>query len=109
MEYRKGLPQSRKPWHTAHCLDALRREVICNADDTPRASTHEFSPNTGVGQYRKCKSWDKMTIWAIENTACFKFLDPSRNVSNLERYKFCPKDSPYSAQVESYERAGLDI
>ncbi|OTA98112.1 hypothetical protein M426DRAFT_31074, partial [Hypoxylon sp. CI-4A] len=35
-EYRRGLPQSRSWHHISHCLDALRRQIICDADDTPR-------------------------------------------------------------------------
>ena len=110
VEYRKGLPQSRGAWHVYHCLDALRREIICNADDTPRASTTKFSPNTGVDQFRQCRSWQKLESWAAQHTACYKYVDPhNKTMSNLERFKYCPKDSPYWQEVRKvYPDAGMD-
>ena len=107
-EYRQGLPQSRPAAHVTHCLDALRREIICDADDTPRATTREYSPNTGVGQFRQCRSWEKLEQWAVGNTACYSYVDPSNSTKeNLERFKFCPKGSEYWDAVKKvYPDAG---
>ncbi|CAF9905803.1 MAG: hypothetical protein ALECFALPRED_001351 [Alectoria fallacina] len=108
LEYRRGVPQSRPVAHVSHCLDALRRQVICDADDTPRASTREFSPNTGVGQSRQCRSWERLESWAADHTACYKYVDPQNTtMSNLERFKFCPEGSPYWDVIrEVYPHAG---
>ncbi|KAF2763636.1 hypothetical protein EJ03DRAFT_379256 [Teratosphaeria nubilosa] len=73
MEYREGLPQSRKHHHIIHCLDALRRDVICNADDTPRYTTDNPSPETGHGQHRRCRNWDALNDWAKQHCACYRY------------------------------------
>lgn len=97
-----GAPQPRSPWHLYHCLDALRRQIICDADDTPRASTREFSPNTGVGQHRKCRSWDRLEEWAREYSACFKYVHLKKGQSRLERFKYCPEGSQYTEKIRQY-------
>lgn len=75
--------------HIQHCLDQLRQDVICNADDTPRYAGFQEPPGTGAGQVRMCKDWKKLEAWAKERTACFKHEDetPGRLI---DRFKFCP-------------------
>ncbi|KAL8688493.1 MAG: hypothetical protein Q9218_005612 [Villophora microphyllina] len=36
LEFDRGLDQSEPTEHILHCLDALRQDIICYADDTPR-------------------------------------------------------------------------
>ncbi|KAK2879393.1 hypothetical protein FQN49_000911 [Arthroderma sp. PD_2] len=85
----RGLPQQIALTHIQHCLDQLRQDVICNADDTPRYAGFQNPPGTGAGQVRMCKDWGKLEKWALERTACFKHEDevPGRMV---DRFKFCP-------------------
>ncbi|RAH69944.1 uncharacterized protein BO66DRAFT_438648 [Aspergillus aculeatinus CBS 121060] len=88
----RGLPQRIAFSHVLHCLDQLRQDVICNADDTPRYAGHprpRDPPGTGAGQVRLCRDWAQLERWARERTACFKHEDevPGRMV---DRFKFCP-------------------
>jgi len=92
-QFRNNLPQTEKIPHVNHCLDALRRQVICDADDTPRVTTVVDSPNSGVGQIRQCKSWEKLEEWAAERTACFRYNSSSPHFIN--NFKNCPEGSPY--------------
>ena len=96
-EYRLGEQQSRKWHHISHCFDALRRQVLCDADDTPRAVQREMDGISGVGQYRQCRDWSKLEKWAKEHTACYKRPDrPVEGMRNIEKYKYCPEGSGYT-------------
>lgn len=105
-EYRDGLPQSHAFEHSAHCLDWLRNDIMCRADDTPLyMKTNASGPQNGVGQYRKCKDWSKLTRWAQENTACYRygdFVTGDKQKSQIGRFKYCPKDSPYLPKIRKY-------
>jgi len=105
MEYRKGLPQTRNFRHVIHCLDALRRDVICNADDTPRFTTDDDVPETGHNQPRKCRSWDKLEQWAAQYNACYRYINETLTPSEfpqIQRFVWCREGSPYKAEVEKY-------
>jgi hypothetical protein len=52
MEFAHVEPQSRRFHHVLHCMEALRQDIICNADDTPRYTTSSLVPESGVGQLR---------------------------------------------------------
>ena len=102
-EYRFGEPQSRKWPHISHCFDALRRQIFCDADDTPRAVQRHLDGVSGVGQDRQCRDWGKLEKWAKEHTACYKRPDrPVEGMRNIEKYKFCPKDSGYVVPQELF-------
>ncbi|KAL2045929.1 hypothetical protein ABVK25_011925 [Lepraria finkii] len=96
-EYRLGEDQSRKWGYISHCFDALRRQVLCNADDTPRTVQRELDGISGVGQYRQCRDWGMLERWAKAHTACYKRPDrPVGGMRNIEKYKFCPEGSGYN-------------
>ncbi|MCJ1451722.1 hypothetical protein MMC28_002062 [Mycoblastus sanguinarius] len=103
IESRDGLPQSTPLRHSIHCLNALRLDVICNADDTPRyTGLDQPSRFSGLGQVRQCRDWNRLEAWAEEHTACFRYINSTDpNFDTLERYKFCPKDSPYREWVHA--------
>lgn len=103
MEFRQGKPQSRNWRHVIHCLDSLRRDVICNADDTPRLTTNDSIPETGHGQYRQCRSWDKLETWAKQYNSCYRYINETETPDQfpqIQRFVWCPEGSPYRAQVE---------
>ncbi|KAH7338505.1 hypothetical protein BKA66DRAFT_435271, partial [Pyrenochaeta sp. MPI-SDFR-AT-0127] len=52
--------------HWRHCLDFLRQEIECRADDTPLSTKHMD------GSLRLCSSWAKMDEWAAEHESCWK-------------------------------------
>ncbi|OTB02919.1 hypothetical protein M426DRAFT_322163 [Hypoxylon sp. CI-4A] len=102
-EFKRGLPQSRRWGHILHCVDQLRQEALCNADDTPRFSTMDDRPVTGLNQMRMCRSWDKLEEWARQYTACYRYINQTASYSEVpqvERFVWCPKDSPYKKEVE---------
>ncbi|KAI1770219.1 hypothetical protein F4818DRAFT_433836 [Hypoxylon cercidicola] len=84
----RGLPQHIALQHALHCLDQLRQDVVCNADDTPRYAGFQNPPGTGAGQVRMCKDWSKLERWAQEHTACFKHEDEVPGPM-IERFKSC--------------------
>ncbi|KAI1346048.1 hypothetical protein F5Y01DRAFT_322160 [Xylaria sp. FL0043] len=102
-EFKAGKPQSRRWGHVLHCVDQLRQEAICNADDTPRFSTADEIPVTGLNQMRMCRSWDKLEAWAQQHTACYRYINQTksnREFPQVERFVWCPKGSPYIKEVE---------
>ena len=101
MEFHYGIEQSRKLEHIMHCLDALRQDVICNADDTPRYPYPDKTEHPGSdGQVLMCRSWDKLEAWAEDYNACFAYVNQTADISHYERFKYCPKGSPYSDKVK---------
>lgn len=88
-----------------HCIDALRLEVLCSADDTPRYNIPNNTPNSGLGQYRQCKDWSKLESWAQKHSGCYRYSNFSVNKENDQvaaRMVFCPPGSPYEAKAQEY-------
>ncbi|KKY37956.1 hypothetical protein UCDDA912_g02043 [Diaporthe ampelina] len=95
-EYELGLPQSLTLMHITHCLDSLRGDILCQADDTPRYTTITKSPESAVGQLRQCRDWGALERWAEERTSCYHYISHEADfINQFERFKYCPKDSPY--------------
>jgi hypothetical protein len=94
-EYRQGDEQSRSWHHISHCLDALRRQVLCDADDTPRATERRAEVVSGLWQHRQCRSWSELEHFAKQHTACYKRPNRPDGKPRLERFKHCPEDSGY--------------
>lgn len=88
--------------HVFHCLDGLRQDIMCLADDTPMPA--EVAHHIGDGQVRQCRSWDKMKAWATrpDQHACHRFDDYREATNTLELFAFCPHDSPYRATANAY-------
>ncbi|TVY81904.1 Phenylalanine aminomutase (L-beta-phenylalanine forming) [Lachnellula suecica] len=88
--------------HSWHCIDAIREEIMCYADDTPRYTgrfnaekdSKDYLPIPGLGQTRTCNDWNGLVEWANERSACYKYINGSDpDFPTLERYKFCPDGS----------------
>ena len=95
------MPQSRTWHHVIHCLDQLRQDIVCNADDTPRVTTDSVEPGTAVGQVRSCRDWTELEQWAKQYNSCFKYVNQtSRDLEELQRYIYCPRGSPYRSEIE---------
>ncbi|KAI1810427.1 hypothetical protein GGS20DRAFT_579881 [Poronia punctata] len=95
-EYRRGVPQSRNWHHISHCFDGLRRQIICDADDTPRATEHRAEVVSGLLQHRQCRSWEALEEFAKQHTGCYKRPDnPNDGKPIIDRFKHCPPDSGY--------------
>ena len=73
-----------------YCLDALREDIICHADDTPRYTTKGATLVTGLGQERQCRNWQKLQTWASERGACYKKAAEGKKNNEIETYDFCP-------------------
>ncbi|OOF96698.1 hypothetical protein ASPCADRAFT_206876 [Aspergillus carbonarius ITEM 5010] len=92
------------PEHIEHCLDSLRQDLMCKADDTPMPSLQLLNGG-GEGQLMQCKNFDQLVAWtqAPERNACYKRLtDYKPIVHSVERYAFCPVDSPHFATMTQY-------
>jgi hypothetical protein len=110
-EYREGLPQSRTFDHSVHCLDWLRQNIMCQADDTPLYTTNSRHADSGVGQNRKCRDWGRLREWTEEHTACYRnghFVVEDTLESQVGRFKFCKSDSPYLSKIRKYYGKGSD-
>ncbi|KAH3910656.1 hypothetical protein HBI56_189990 [Parastagonospora nodorum] len=59
LEGRESMP----PQHVAHCLDVLRQDVMCGADDTPTAF-HGHGKKREGQEERMCRSWEGLVEWA---------------------------------------------
>lgn len=95
--------------HITHCLDALREDVICQADDTPRYTTITKSPESAVGQIRQCRDWKKLEEWAKDHTSCYNYISSEADhINQFERFKFCPPNSPYWPKVREHFGKGPD-
>lgn len=105
----RGNPPLVSSHHVHHCLDALRQDVMCMADDTPMPDLNERDL-VGNQQVRMCRDWGKVIEWtqAPERQACYRRLTDYVPVTHqLERFAFCPEDSEYFAVEEAYfERWG---
>ncbi|KAK3299475.1 uncharacterized protein B0H64DRAFT_317844 [Chaetomium fimeti] len=85
----QGVPNHIALSHALHCLDQLRQDVLCNADDTPRYAGFQTPAGTGAGQVRMCRDWRALETWALEHTACFKHEDEVPGPM-VDRFKSCP-------------------
>ena len=89
--------------HYDHCLNALRQDVQCRADDTPMPAVPGM--HIGEGQQLMCRDWNKLVAWtqAPAQNACYRQMDDYKSaVIGIERHAFCPEDSPYSQILEAY-------
>jgi hypothetical protein len=89
--------------HIAHCLDSLRQDVMCYADDTPMVAL----PHQGLGhsQPTMCRNWDLLLDWARQPLfeSCWNYKDEYRTIENrIERYQFCSKNSKYYPRMLEY-------
>jgi hypothetical protein len=98
----RGENQTFVTKHIWHCLDSLRQNVLCQADDTPMPAARAH--HVGDGELRKCRSWDKIAAWAKrpDQNACYRFNDYQEAANTLELFEFCPVYSPYRLVMEAY-------
>ena len=105
-DYRRALNQSVPFVHINHCLDALRQDIICHADDTPRYTTADTLPISGLGQQRQCRDWKRLQAWASERGSCYRKIEEGKQIREIERYKYCDVKSGHLPTVRKY--FGLD-
>lgn len=102
----EGRPPTMVEEHFGHCMDSLRQDIMCYADDTPMPILNDVG-DLGDQQIRQCKSLDKVTAWAAEaeRNACHRTLDEYRTATHqIERWQFCPEGSPFMEAKERYFR-----
>jgi hypothetical protein len=88
--------------HIVHCLDSLRSDIVCAADDTPRYIT-KSGLGDGDGQVRVCRDWSKLEDWAIEHDGCFRHIQRGNNsIAEVERFKYCKNNSPYLPAIREF-------
>ncbi|KAL8830370.1 MAG: hypothetical protein Q9191_001480 [Dirinaria sp. TL-2023a] len=95
-EMHDKVPQTMHFTHVNHCLDAIRQDIMCNADDTPRYTgflpKNPKVPSSGLGQVRMCRDWKKLERWAEEHSACYRYrpVETLEDGIPLESFKHCP-------------------
>ncbi|KAH7123584.1 hypothetical protein B0J11DRAFT_315491 [Dendryphion nanum] len=79
ISYHLGTPQPIALEHVLHCLDELRQDTVCRADDFPRyvvvGDGEGRVAGTGIGQERVCNDWDALERWVRGNSACFRHVE----------------------------------
>ena len=89
--------------HITHCIDTLRSDILCQADETPRYTTITKSPESAVGQIHQCRDWAMLEKWAKERTSCYNYISAEADhINQFERFKFCPADSLYWPAVRKH-------
>ena len=90
--------------HIFHCLNMLRQDIMCKADDTPMPSANE--PHViGNNQVMQCRDLNQLVALSRhpDHHSCFKLFSDYKPVAHeLEQYAFCPEDSPYRPVMEEY-------
>ncbi|KAF1976185.1 hypothetical protein BU23DRAFT_42659 [Bimuria novae-zelandiae CBS 107.79] len=88
--------------HLLHCLDGLRQDIMCTADDTPMPAP--VAHHVGDGQLRQCRDWEKLRAWATrpDQHACHQFDDYREATNTLELFGHCPDGSPYRPVMKAY-------
>jgi len=106
----RGLEHSEEVEHLYHCIDAIRQDILCYADDTPRYLDHKHV--TGIGQERQCRSWGQLEDWAKQYPGCFMYRgsDLEHDMGGAERYSYCPRDSEhYEAAKAAFPHSDLEV
>ncbi|KAL1965583.1 hypothetical protein VTN77DRAFT_5667 [Rasamsonia byssochlamydoides] len=99
----RGSHRIDKFHHIEHCLDILRQDILCEADDLPLYTTPGPSKDSGVNEVHHCRDWNKLEAWAKANTACFGYVNETGDESGgLQYYRYCPKDSPFAPLMRKY-------
>ncbi|PQE19955.1 Tat pathway signal sequence protein [Rutstroemia sp. NJR-2017a BVV2] len=91
--------------HVIHCLDAMRKDIMCYADDTPRPRRYEANSTVAIkaeGELRQCRDWSVLESWAKERPACFQAGNADPGDMLHSQLRFCPEDSPYLPAVRQY-------
>ncbi|MCJ1437316.1 hypothetical protein MMC27_006703 [Xylographa pallens] len=101
LQLRDGLPLTSPLEHSLHCLNSLRQDVLCAADDTPLYSSFEHPGQVGFGQARKCRSWEQLEEWANAHTSCWRDINSGQHIDTLLRYRYCPEGSPYYERIHA--------
>jgi len=103
--YRASTPQKTPFPHIMHCLDNLRQDIICAADDSPRYLTNNGS-HSGESQVRFCRDFSKLNDWAKERDACFRQQHDLADVmAPIDKFKYCKTEEnkeKYLDQVRGY-------
>ncbi|GAP87165.1 hypothetical protein SAMD00023353_2301080 [Rosellinia necatrix] len=103
--YRASTPQKTPFAHIMHCLDSIRQDIICAADDSPRYLTRNGS-HSGESQVRFCRDFSKLNEWARERDACFRQQHDLADVmAPIEKFKYCKTEEnreKYLNRVKGY-------
>ena len=97
MQYHLSLPITYSIEHNMHCLDTLREDTICHADDTPRYTTNATEPVSGIGQKRQCRDWNRLEVWVKHFEGCWRYLDESANQRVFTTYRTFMLEDPSQA------------
>jgi hypothetical protein len=63
--------------HVIYSPDAMPRDIMCYADDTPRPRRYQASSSVAikvVGELRRCRDWSALETWAKERLLALKLV-----------------------------------
>ncbi|KAI0157124.1 hypothetical protein GGR52DRAFT_577120 [Hypoxylon sp. FL1284] len=94
--------------HVIHCLDTMRADVMCQADDTILAL--EVPERAEKPPRRVCRNWSQLEEFAVRHSACFRRRAPGDPFfSSILEFMNCPPSSPYYAKVEELKAAASSV
>jgi len=105
LEDHRGIqPRTQDYEHLVHCLDYLRQDVICVADDTLLYHDPAAGRQPGEGVKRQCKDFSKLEEWAFdsERNACATTTPKKNDVSKYRLWNHCPPDSPFFPKMREH-------
>jgi hypothetical protein len=98
-DWQEDRPRVQTMGHIAHCIDLMRSDILCQADDT--LLPFEVPQRAEVPPKRMCRDWTQLEEFALQNSACFQRTAPEDpQFDTLLDYMNCPPSSPYYRQVE---------
>lgn len=57
------MPMMSSPPHIRHCIDLLRRALMCQPDTTVEVKDEVTGGVKGFGTEHQCKDWDQLVRW----------------------------------------------
>ena len=116
LEYRNNHTQTYATEHILHCLDNIRLDLECSADDTPRMVPQGSTAKTaklGIGQLRQCRNWNQLASWTEQHSACFqynKFLELELRDKFVwpDAWQFCGEGSEYLPEIQKHYHKSKD-
>ena len=103
-DYQRGLTPTLDGHHVHHCLDSLRQDIQCIADDTLMPTGGE-ARSIGDQQNKMCRNFSALVEWIYdpERNACHRSLSDYRSIQHpVERYAFCQEGSEYYGVMTGY-------
>ncbi|CAG8971637.1 hypothetical protein HYALB_00003105 [Hymenoscyphus albidus] len=96
--------------HILHCLDSIRGDVECQADDHVYGVGPGLNPPIYEGQHMHCKNSSALDKWASEHHSFFKYtyVNDEKSLTEMHQWRNCPENSPHGENMRKLLGYGDD-